>query len=224
MSSISRIIPYILKLTSNQPVEVKRVIEESRLPPSVIMNTVKVLEEEGLVTADSGKLRMTCEQRVRAAVKAIELGLDVEKACTYLTWDEFESISEFAFQENGFKTRRHVRFRSLGRRWEVDVLAWRGRIAVSVDCKHWRRNWSLSSIRRIVEAHLARTEALTYTIPELMQTHLERVKYVVPTVLSLIPGSIKFYMDVPIVPVLQLRDFITALPEHLYPIKTFVRS
>jgi len=44
---------------------------------------------------------------------------------------------------------------------------------------------------------------------------------VIPTVLALVPGPFKFYNQVPIVPVLQLRDFLNELPAHVTSLTHF---
>jgi hypothetical protein len=46
----------------------------------------------------------------------------------------------------------------------------------------------------------------------------------VPVILSLIPSSLKFYDDVPVVPVLQLQDFLAQLPAQVESLTYFVKE
>jgi len=217
---------WILRLTVDKSkVEIKEFKERLPLPFSIVKNILKDLDRGGLITFTDDNFTVTCEQRVTAAVKAVSLGLDIETVCAYLTWAEFENISTLAFVENGFDTKQHLRFKYSGKRWEVDIIAWRGKIAVAVDCKHWKRNWRMSYIRKIVETHLERTRSLAEALPlKGLKYDLNRIEFVVPTIISLVPGPLKFYLDVPIVPVLQLGDFISSLTEHLSMIKHFIRK
>jgi len=206
-------------------VNIKEFKDKLPLPFSIVKNVLKDLDRKGLIAFTDDNFTVTCEQRVAAAVKAINLGSDIETVCAYLTWAEFENISTLAFVENKFNTKQHLRFKYSGKRWEVDIIAWRGKIAVVADCKHWKRNWRISYIRKIVEMHLKRTRALTEALPlKGLKCDLNRIEFVVPTIISLVPSPLKFYLDVPIVPVLQLRDFISSLTEHLNTIKHFIRK
>jgi hypothetical protein len=51
----------------------------------------------------------------------------------------------------------------------------------------------------------------------------EKAKFV-PAVLSLIPSSFKFYDKVPVVPVLQLQDFICQLPAYTEELKFYPKA
>ncbi|HLE76095.1 MAG TPA: hypothetical protein VI864_08690, partial [Candidatus Bathyarchaeia archaeon] len=46
----------------------------------------------------------------------------------------------------------------------------------------------------------------------------------VPAILVLLPGSFKFYDKVPIVPVLQLQDFLSQLPAYTESLKYFLKE
>lgn len=215
----------ILKLTEGgKPTTVEAVIRSSRVPSQSVYEAVERLVEENLIEVTDGTIEITGELRLRAAVKAIKMGVDLERVCNLLTWAEFEDLSALAFEMSGFSVRRGLRFRWSGRRWEVDILAWMGETVISVDCKHWRRNWRRSAIIRIVEAHIGRTKALAEALPIKGVTMNMRGRFVVvPVILSLIPGPLKFHMGVPIVPILQLRDFISEMPAHIGSMKHFTR-
>ena len=51
----------------------------------------------------------------------------------------------------------------------------------------------------------------------------EKAKFI-PAVLSLIPSEFKFYQKVPVVPVLQLQDFICQLPAYAESLKFFPKT
>jgi hypothetical protein len=43
----------------------------------------------------------------------------------------------------------------------------------------------------------------------------------IPVILSLVPGPLKFYNKVPIVPILQLQNFLNELPAHTISLTHF---
>jgi hypothetical protein len=83
-----------------------------------------------------------------------------------------------------------------------------------------------SALRRIVEAQVERTRALAKMLPA-KALNIECVKWkkakFVPMILSLIPSSFKFYDNVPVVPVLQLQDFLMQLPAQVEALTYFVK-
>jgi hypothetical protein len=50
----------------------------------------------------------------------------------------------------------------------------------------------------------------------------DRIKFF-PVILSLSAGMFKFYDKVPIIPILQLQDFINQLPAYVSALKHFTR-
>ena len=120
-----------------------------------------------------------------------------------------------------------MRFKHGGRRWEIDVVACRKPLVLCVDCKRWQRGLKPSALRKIVEAQVNRACALVDALPS-PALKIECVKWnkakFVPVVLSLMPSSYKFFDNVPVVPVLQLQDFLTQLPAYVESLKYFTKE
>jgi len=108
-----------------------------------------------------------------------------------------------------------VRFKHGGRKWEIDVVGCRKPLVVCVDCKHYHHGMSPSAMQKIAEAQTQRTKALAESLPNVTMkldcASWDKAKFV-PAILSLLPSRVKFCDDVPIVPILQLQDFISQLP------------
>jgi len=64
-------------------------------------------------------------------------GVSLEEATKDLEWKDFEGVVSDAFEANGFRTMRNLRFSHEKRRYEVDVVALERPRLVAVDCKHW---------------------------------------------------------------------------------------
>ncbi|MBT0159167.1 YraN family protein [Candidatus Bathyarchaeota archaeon A05DMB-2] len=185
------------------------------------------LQNEGVVYLKNGAVEADNNGRLKMAIKALALGADVEVVSNLLHWQEFEEIAAVALERNGYVAAKNVRFKNAGRRWEIDVVGCKKPLVLCIDCKHWHHRMSSSALKRIAEAQVQRTRALAESLPS-TSIKIECGKWssakFVPAVLSLIHGSFKFYEQVPIVPVLQLQDFLNKLPAYTDSLKYFTRE
>ena len=214
----------ILKLTKNGPIAIELIRKDAKIPSAIAEDLFKKLQNDGLLYLRDILVEVDSLKRLKLAVHAIEFGADVERVSGFLDWKEFENIAAIAFERNGYSVARNLRFKHAGRRWEIDVVGCKKPIIVCVDCKHWHHGMYPSAIRRIVEEQVERTSALAESLPKLAEkidcASWNRVK-LVPAVLSLTAVKSKFYNKVPIVPVLQLQDFINQLPAYVNTLKHF---
>jgi len=215
MTSEKDVIASLLRLTNTGPVQKELLRKDARVSVQVLDEALRKLFEGGFIRQQRGLVEASPSQRVSMAVQAIKLGADFERVCKFLEWNEFESIAAQTFQANGFRVLRNFRFKHTEKRMEIDVLSCREPLIVCVDCKHWRRGWSRAATVKAVEAQIERTRAFADALPNYYQkARLTEWKSatLVPLILSLAPGPSKFHNNVPIVPVLQLQDFINELP------------
>jgi Holliday junction resolvase-like predicted endonuclease len=214
----------LLKLTAQGPVLIENVKNDAHLPLSVTEQLLKKMQNEGLIYLDGEKINVESGGRLKLAVKAATQGADIEQISRALHWQEFEEITATALKENGYAVHNNVRFTHAGRRMEIDVVACRKPLVVCVDCKRWQKGLAPASLRRVVEAQVLRTKALANSLPspklKLECTQWERALFV-PVVLSLVPSAQKFCGGVPVVAVLQLRDFVDQLPLNMASIEAF---
>jgi len=221
------ILASLLKLTKTGPVQKELIKKDARTSLQVMENVLKKLSEAGLIQQQRDLIEASPSQRVILAVKALKLGADYERVCKLLRWIEFESIAAQAFEANRFSVVKNFRFRNAGKRWEIDVLGCREPLIVCVDCKHWQHGWSRAAIVKAVEAQTERTRAFADALPDYYQkARLEGWKSakLIPLILSLVPGPYRFHNGVPIVPVLQLQDFINRLPMEADSLTHFIKT
>ena len=217
----------VLRLTRDGPVQRELISKDARVPTQVADELLGKLSEARFLQWKGKAIEASPHQRVKIAIRAIQLGADLEKACKFLQWNEFENVAAAAFEANNFTVIKHFRFRRAGRRWEIDILGCKEPMVACVDCKHWRRGWRRSAIIRAVESQVERTQALTEAFPSLhKEVGLANWKRatLVPVVVSLVPGPFKFYNHVPIVPILQLQNFLNELPAHATSLMRFLTS
>ena len=214
----------ILKLTNIGPAAEEDVAMNAHVPVHVTNNVLKGLREIGLIECENGKIEVSSNQRVKLAIHAINHGTDIERVCKVLEWIEFENFAATAFETNNFAVKRRFRFKASGRRWEIDVLAYSEPIIVCVDCKRWRRGWGNSAITKVAAAQAQRTEALAKA-PHPLQRRVGldgwKKAILFPVILSLFPGPVKFYNKVPVVPILQLQNFLNEFQGHMNELTHF---
>jgi len=217
----------ILKVTRHGPVTHNLIKRTAHISSPLAGKLLRTLQKDGFVYLKKNTLEADSLQRLKLAVKAINLGADIESVGSFLQWQEFENIAAVVFKQNNYTVERNLRFKHAGRRWEIDIVGCQRPIVICVDCKHWHHGMYPSVLKRIVEEQVKRTSVLAEFLPSLVSkiecASWARVK-LVPAVLSLVAGRFKFYDNVPIVPVLQLQDFLSQLPAYVGSLKHFTKQ
>ena len=226
--SIERTVIYsILKLTQKSPVLTTHIKNDAKLPIETTLNILEKLQTEDLLIINKGTVNVSTQDRIKLTIKTVILGADIQQISSYLSWQEFEEITTMALQNNGFTIYKNLRFKTPTRKWEIDVIGCKQPIVICIDCKHWGHSISPSTLSKIATAQADRTKALTETLPN-PKLHIECTKWTnaqfIPTILSLIPSNFKFYNNIPIVPILQLQDFLNQLPAYMYQLKTYPKT
>ena len=208
----------VLQLTRTGPTDKTLVSRCAHVPVQVADDVLKSFWDASLIQLRGKVIEASLDQRLRIAIQATKLGADFESVCNLLEWKEFEKIVAKTFEFNLFNVTRGLRFKSAGRRWEVDIIGCRKPIIVCADCKHWHRGWTKSAITKATTAQVERTQALVKAFPALHEklgTTDWQEAALVPMVLSLLPTSFKFFENTPVVPILQLQDLLSELPAHI---------
>jgi Holliday junction resolvase-like predicted endonuclease len=217
----------ILKLTKEGTALIESVNREARIPSAVTLKLLDKLQNENLIYLKPKNIEVDSKGRLKIAVKAASLGADIEHISDLLCWQEFEEIAALALKNNGYVVKNNLRFKHEGKRWEIDVVGSKKPLVICIDCKHWQRAISSSALHRIVDLQSQRTLALADSLSnislKLECTNWEKAKFI-PAVLSLFPSAFKFCQKVPVVPVLQLQDFICQLPAYTESLKVFYLS
>jgi hypothetical protein len=184
----------------------------------VLRETVRVTDEAFtafldhlLVVAGEGALEASLEQRLEIAVRAVRAGADLERVSQALRWLEFEEMSAYTFEANGYRVKRRFRFNAEGRRWEIDILATLKPLVVCAECKHWSSGLGNMTARKIVEIHLEKVRVLSENAAILVEKGLLRGwdrAIFVPMALSLQSARNKIYRRIPVVSVFELPSFL----------------
>jgi Holliday junction resolvase-like predicted endonuclease len=168
------------------------------------------LAKKGLIHRNRQSLEVDDEQRLLLATRLVHSGCDPQKVSRFLEWQEFETFAAKSLEENGFRTVKHLVFKSkLGRR-EIDLLAWNDTFLMAIDCKHWLHRLSQSTSVAVARAQSERAEALAGRI-ELLQRHGIRAaegRHLMPVILCMVEPRDTIVDGVPIVAVSKLISFL----------------
>ena len=217
----------ILKLTKNGTVPQETIAKDAKLPSDIASKLLRKFQTDGMVYLSDNNVDADAGSRLKLAIRAVTLGADIERVSDFLRWQEFEDIAAIALERNGYVVAKNVRFKHAGRKWEIDIVGCKKPLVICIDCKHWRHGVAPSALKRIAEAQVERTRALTASLPH-VSLEIECAKWnkakFIPVVLSLTQGRFKFYDMVPIVPVLQFQDFLSQLPAYTESLKYFSKT
>ena len=217
----------LLKLTKEGSVLAKSIKNETRIALDIIVKLLEKLQNEGLLYFEDSVVEINSDNRLKLAIKAASLGADIERISAFFNWKEFENVAAIALERHGYIVSRNVRFKSSGRRWEIDVVGCKKPLVLCVDCKHWKHGLNVSALKRVVKEQLDRTRALVEmlpsNVPKLECAKWKKGKFV-PVILSLFPSKFKFYEKVPIVSILQLQDFLAQVPAQVDSLTCFSKE
>jgi Holliday junction resolvase-like predicted endonuclease len=214
----------ILKLTKSRSVIHESINTEAKIPSIVALKLLKKLQNDNLICLHNEIIEVSSDQRLKLAIRCIELGADVENISDFLSWQEFEEIASLALERSGYTVLKNMRFKHDDRRWEIDVVGSRKPLVMCIDCKHWHHGMHRSTINKMVLAQAQRVEAFAQSLPT-ASLKLECIKWrsakFVPILLSLTSTTQKFYDNIPVVPIMQLQDFLSQVHAHLASLKCF---
>ena len=227
MSIERNLIISLLKLSKEGCFLTEDVEKDSKTPSTTTIKLLRKLQNDELVYLESNNVRIDSGMRLKLAVKATSLGSDLERISNLLCWQEFEEIAAFALKNYGYSVTNNVRFKYAGRKWEIDVVGCKKPLVVCIDCKHWQHAIAHSALKRIVDSQVERTRAFADSLPNISLnlecTRWSNAKFI-PAVLSLMPSAFKFYDKVPVVPILQMQDFLNQMPVYIESLKFFPKN
>ncbi|ABL77891.1 NERD domain-containing protein [Thermofilum pendens] len=139
-------------LSRGKVASITEIVSETGLPQEFVQLVLESLE----IPVVNGYIE---ESLPGVLVKAWLHGYDVVSLALSSGWSSFEELCCYLAESFGLRTKRNLRFKNLGRRFEVDLIAASDNLVLVVDCKRWRRA-PPSSLKKAAKAHLERCLAL----------------------------------------------------------------
>ncbi|MEM2504974.1 MAG: hypothetical protein QXV76_04975 [Candidatus Bathyarchaeia archaeon] len=188
----------------------EEISEYTRIPvddiPILLESLYEITELDSLDDIDSS--------RFRVFLFLARYSQSLEDTASLLKWREFELFTSMILDSLGFDTFSNYRFKSLGRRWEIDVLGFRKPIIVAVDCKHMKRGYR-SILSEAIDRHRARVEALALIVRHSFRRIIDGWDSIklIPVIVTLRRSGYTIVEGFPIVHISALNDFLdSALP------------
>ncbi len=211
---------------ADKTITVDRLAELSRTPQSILHIYLEDLARVNFLSLPKGEVSTTDEQRIALAIRALQEGSDPERVCRELDWQEFEDISMIALDSNGYRTTKHFIFKHGSKRWEIDLVGVGERLVLCIDCKHWMYGWHRSRIASAARQQIERTRALAAQTSNVMEKLKlpERAHFTfLPVLVTLADVASRTTQNIPIVPILRIRTFLSELSNLVSPpFQTFI--
>jgi len=215
-------INFLLVLIANvlhRPIDLTLLSEKTHTSIDVINQNLAVLARKGFITyIDGNEVTVSRKQRIELIIFTLKQGCDIERVCMALGWREFEDIVVLILEQNGFQTMKHFRFKSGVKRYEIDILAYKDSLILSIDCKRWTRSWQMAATIKVINAQVERTRALIQSFLSLKNffevTNLINISFI-PLIVTLSETPYKIYEKVPAVPIFHFQNFLDEMNTHI---------
>jgi len=176
----------------------------SGLGRHIAADVIKFLATNEIGHIDSNTVAFDATDKMRASILALQMGADAEDISQLLHWKDFELLATHVLDANGYLT--YHEFRLKKPRMEIDVVGIKEQMALLIDCKHWKRS-SPSVLENFAAKQVDRARAFL--------TANNDVKYAVPVILTLHAESTLFAENVPVVPIIKFRSFLSEMSGYL---------
>jgi hypothetical protein len=138
---------------------------------------------------------------VLSAIALIRSGTTPESISTLLTWQEFEGFCADLLSARGYAVATNIVLTKPRR--QIDIFAEGTTLSLCIDCKHWGRSFTSSSLEKVATDQVERTslfrEKRSFRSP------------ILPVVLTLLDSETRTVLGVPIVPIFALGDFLASV-------------
>jgi len=225
MLSVNLVLSILKNVKERFSVPEVALFESQPMSKAEVRRGLRELEVSRFVSREGGEVKVPTFQKVQLAVLAVRLGASLDHVCRYLSWQEFEKITQLALEELGYETVLHQRFRSERRSCEIDIVGVLGEIIIAVDCKHWKRSLTGSTAERVAKAQLQRVEITRLErnlskIEKALGRSLKRDLTVIPVIVTLVENPCSIACGVPVVPVLRFSSFLNEFLGYLDVLST----
>ncbi|GBC69812.1 hypothetical protein HRbin01_01516 [archaeon HR01] len=190
---ISRILLAALEETAEGFYNIDKIAERSRVSSESVR---RVLSRFGGEKA----------HRIILAVAALKAGCEPSKVVRNLTWREMEDFAREIGGRAGYQHLENIYFGLGGRRFQIDLILWRYRVILVVDCKRWKKPLAGETLRSVSLRHEDRCRALAKYLEATIPGN-NRVSFQ-PVVVSVYEPSTRLSGITHVVPVDTLINYL----------------
>ena len=203
----------LLRIKRSEWWSLTKLSEETNTPVEVVKNVL--MEVADFVTVREDSVSIAEYGKVQIAILCLNLGADPSYISRHLNWREFEEFTAKIVDAYGYIVYRNYRFKSVNRRWEIDVLAIKKPVLLCLNCKHFlKQRWA--SLRKAALEELERAEALRQALPRLkLEPKPSEGWKILPALITLVAPKSKVYDKIPIVRITELGNFLEDLALYI---------
>ncbi|MBS7610709.1 hypothetical protein KEJ27_00630 [Candidatus Bathyarchaeota archaeon] len=203
------ILKTLLRIKRSEEYSLTKLSEETKISVETIKDAL--MEITDAVTVKNDTISIAEHGRVQIAILCLNLAADPSYISRYLDWREFEDFTAAIVNMYGYMVYRNYRFKSMDRRWEIDILAIKKPVLLCLNCKHFlKQSWT--SLRKAALEELERAEALKQALPGLkLQPEPSKGWRILPAIVTLLTPKFKIYDKIPVIKVTELRNFLEEL-------------
>lgn len=139
------------------------------------------------------------------AMSLCSLGVPPEEVSSLLSWREFEAFSANLLRSAGYEVRENVRLREPPA--QIDLVATGTSLVLSIDCKHWKRGASISTLAKVAQDQSRRSEHLRRTLPD--------SRPIASVIITLAQQGERFVDGAAVVPLYSLRSFLDSVEGYM---------
>jgi hypothetical protein len=148
----------------------------------------------------------TSSNKISLGIAAVSFGADVFEICKLLRWKDFEILSSEILRFHDYTI--HINYRMRNPTRQIDIVAVKSKIALVVDCKHWK-NYSFSVMQEVVTKQKERCIKLSD------RKEILRIKKLYPIIVTFLPSEFQNIHGVPIVPIQNFNSFLLDLDVYI---------
>ncbi|WP_172602078.1 NERD domain-containing protein [Candidatus Nitrosocosmicus franklandus] len=141
----------------------------------------------------------TSSNKISLGIAALSCGADVFEICKILSWKDFEILSSEILKFHDYVVYFNYRIRNPTR--QIDIIAIKSKIALVIDCKHWK-NTSFSSLQEVVIKQKDRSVRLGE------RKEILGVQSLYPIIVTFLKSEFQNIQGVPIVPIQNFNSFL----------------
>ena len=203
----------LLRIKRSEWWSLTKLSKETNTPVEVVKNVL--MEVADFVTVREDSVSIAEYGKVQIAILCLNLGADPSYISRHLNWREFEEFTAKIVDAYGYIVYRNYRFKSVNRRWEIDVLAIKKPVLLCLNCKHFlKQRWA--SLRKAALEELERAEALRQALPRLkLEPKPSEGWKILPALITLVAPKSKVYDKIPIVRITELGNFLEDLALYI---------
>ena len=162
------------------------------------LDFLEFLSERGVAIKDK-QINASSYNKIIIALVAVECGADILTVCRLIDWRDFELFTSEIMKFHEYVVYKNYRIKNPTR--QIDVVGMRGKNALVLDCKHWKRN-SYSGMASAVDKQIERGTLYMEKNKPL------GIEYSYPIIITFLPNEYRYVNQVPIVPISSFNSFL----------------